>query len=83
MCNAKMRKQNKTGEMHMNHNYLTADSEMPLNMPYPRFLADMEISSTAKGLMYGCLINQLRKGQRGIFLYKISNPGTDGRIVKK
>ncbi len=50
MCNAKMRKQNKTGEMHMNHNYLTADSEMPLNMPYPGFLADMGISSTAKGL---------------------------------
>lgn len=34
----------------MDHDYLTADTEMPPNMPYPRFLADMEIGSTAKEL---------------------------------
>lgn len=34
----------------MERNYLTADMEMPPSMPYPRFLADMEISSTAKSL---------------------------------
>lgn len=34
----------------MEHNYLTADTDMPLNMPYPRFLADIEIGSTAKEL---------------------------------
>lgn len=34
----------------MERNYLTADTEMPPSMPYPRFLVDMEISSTAKSL---------------------------------
>ena len=30
---------------------------MPLSMPYPRFLADMEISSIAKSL-YVCLLDK-------------------------
>ena len=34
----------------MEHKYLMADTEMPPSMPYPRFLTDMEISSTAKSL---------------------------------
>lgn len=34
----------------MKRNYLTADTEMPPSMPYPRFLSDMGISSTAKSL---------------------------------
>lgn len=34
----------------MEHNYLTADTEMPPDMPYPRFLADIGIGSTAKEL---------------------------------
>lgn len=34
----------------MERNYLTADMKMPPSMSYPRFLTDMEISSTAKSL---------------------------------
>lgn len=34
----------------MERKYLMADTEMPPCVPYPRFLADMEISSTAKSL---------------------------------
>ncbi len=60
----KMGKQKKTGEMHMNHNYLMANSEMPPDMPYPRFLADMRIGSTAKELYVRNLIKQLRKKQQ-------------------
>lgn len=41
----------------MELNYLTAHTEMPPSMPYPRFLADMEISSTAK-LLYVRLLDK-------------------------
>lgn len=34
----------------MERNYLTADTEMPPSIPYPRFLTGIEISSTAKSL---------------------------------
>ena len=34
----------------MEHKYLMEDTEMSPSMPYPRFLTDMEISSTAKSL---------------------------------
>lgn len=34
----------------MKRNYLMADMELPPGMPYPRFLADMDISHTAKEL---------------------------------
>ncbi len=54
----------------MNHNYPTADSEMPLNMPYPRFLADLGISSTAKGLYVWMLdksVTERTADSRGYF----------------
>ena len=41
----------------MERNYLMADTEMPTSMLYPRFLTDMEISSTAKSL-YVCLLDK-------------------------
>lgn len=41
----------------MERNYLTADTEIPPSMPYPRFLANMEISSTAK-LLYVRLLDK-------------------------
>lgn len=44
----------------MERNYLTAHTKMPPSMPYPRFLADMEISSTAK-LLYVRLLDKTVK----------------------
>ena len=41
----------------MERNYLTADTEMSPSMLYPRFLTDMEISSTAK-LLYVRLLDK-------------------------
>lgn len=41
----------------MERNYLTAHTKMLPSMPYPRFLADMEISSTAK-LLYVRLLDK-------------------------
>lgn len=41
----------------MEHKYFMADTEMPPSMPYPRFLTDVEISSTAK-LLYVRLLDK-------------------------
>ena len=41
----------------MERSYLTADTEMSPSMLYPRFLTDMEISSTAK-LLYVRLLDK-------------------------
>lgn len=55
----------------MERNYLTADTEMPPSMPYPRFLADMKISSTAKLLYVRLLdktVNEKEEDDKG-YLY--------------
>lgn len=54
----------------MEHNFLTADTGMPPNMPYPRFLADMEIGSTAKELYIRLLdkaVTEKETDSRGYF----------------
>ena len=54
----------------MEHDYLTADTEMPPNMLYPRFLADMEIGSTAKELYVRMLdktVTERTADSRGYF----------------
>ena len=53
----------------MERNYLTADT--PPSMPYPRFLADMKISSTAKLLYVRLLdktVNEKEEDDKG-YLY--------------
>ena len=55
----------------MERNYLTAHTKMPPSMPYPRFLADMEISSTAKSLYVRLLdktVNEKEEDDNG-YLY--------------
>ena len=54
----------------MEHNYLTADTEMPPDMPYPRFLADIGIGSTAKELYVRLLsktVTEKETDSRGYF----------------
>ena len=54
----------------MEHDYLTVYTEMPTNMPYPRFLADMEIGSTAKELYVRMLdktVTERTADSRGYF----------------